>query len=371
MYRLSKSIISNIELKNVKSVLKREYLGLGPEVAKFESKLKKYFGRDVVCVNSGTAALHLALQACEIGKGDDVLVPCVTYVATYQAITATGAKPVLCDVNPKNMTICLKDLKKKFTKKCKVVIPVHFSGHPCDLSKIYEFAGSKNLKVIEDSAHAFGSIYKGKKIGSQGYINCFSFDGIKNITTGEGGCVVTNDKTIINKIKNSRSLGVINESELRYKNKKKWKINVKSQGWRYHMSDINAAIGNAQLKRFKFLAKKRQSIAKLYDKIFLKKNHLLKIFNRDYNKEVPHIYCVVLNNSTDRDKLREKLLKNNIQTGIHYIPGYLLDYYKKNKRLFPNCEKVHKKVLTLPLHPDISPKNINFITKKILNYLEK
>ena len=219
------------------------------------------------------------------------------------------------------------------------------------------------MKVIEDSAHAFGSIYKGKKIGSQGYINCFSFDGIKNITTGEGGCVVTNDKTIINKIKNSRSLGVINESELRYKNKKKWKINVKSQGWRYHMSDINAAIGNAQLKRFKFLAKKRQSIAKLYDKIFLKKNHLLKIFNRDYNKEVPHIYCVVLNNSTDRDKLREKLLKNNIQTGIHYIPGYLLDYYKKNKRLFPNCEKVHKKVLTLPLHPDISPKNINFITK--------
>ena len=130
MYRLSKSIISNIELKNVKSVLKREYLGLGPEVAKFESKLKKYFGRDVVCVNSGTAALHLALQACEIGKGDDVLVPCVTYVATYQAITATGAKPVLCDVNPKKHDNMLKRFEKKIYEKMQSSYPCSFLRTP-------------------------------------------------------------------------------------------------------------------------------------------------------------------------------------------------------------------------------------------------
>ena len=243
MIKLSKSSITKFEIDSVKKVLKNQFLGMGPEVKKFEDLLKKFFNRDVCCFNSGTAALQIALQTCDIGKGDEVLVPCITYVATYQAISATGAKPILCDIDDKSLDISIEDAEKKLTKKTRAIIPVHFSGHPCNLKKIYKFSKIKKIKVIEDSAHAFGSIYEKKKIGSQGFLNCFSFDGIKNITAGEGGCLVTNDKKILEKAKVYRSLGVINESELRYKKKRRWDYNVKSQGWRYHMSDINAAIG--------------------------------------------------------------------------------------------------------------------------------
>ena len=343
---------------------------MGPEVEKFEKLLKNFFKREVCCFNSGTAALQIAIQSCGIGKGDEILVPCITYVATYQAISATGAKPVLCDINTKTLNIDLIELKKKITKKTKAIIPVHFSGHPCNLDQIYNFSKKHKIKVIEDSAHAFGSTYKKKKIGSQGYINCFSFDGIKNITSGEGGCLVTNDKKIIKKAKIFRSLGVINDANLRYKRKKKWNYNVKEQGWRYHMSDLNAAIGIAQLNRFPKLSKKRQELARYYDKKFKRFSNYVKTFDRNFDKEVPHIYCLLINKSKNRDLIRKKLLKQNIETGVHYKPGYLLDYYKFNKDSFPKCESVQKKVITLPLHPGISKKDIDRIVTVFIKILK-
>jgi len=371
MIKVSQSSISKFEIESVKKVLKHQFLGMGPEVKKFEDLLKKFFNRNVCCFNSGTAALQIALQSCGIGKGDEVLVPCITYVATYQAVSATGAKPILCDINTKSLDISLEDAKRKLTKKTKAIIPVHFSGHPCNLKNIYKFSKIKKIKVIEDSAHAFGSIYNKKKIGSQGYINCFSFDGIKNITSGEGGCLVTNDKKIIEKARVYRALGVINETELRYKKKKKWNYNVKDQGWRYHMSDINAAIGIAQLKRFTELASKRQAIAKKYDDYFKKYKDLVTVFSRDYKKEVPHIYCLIINKPINRNYLRSELLYKNIETGVHYKPGYYLDYYKSDKKFFPNCEKVQKKIITLPLHPGLTNNDIKKITKTLLNLLKK
>ena len=370
MIKVSKSSISNYEINSVKKVLKNQYLGMGPEVEKFEKHLKKFFKRDVCCFNSGTAALQIAIQSCGLGKGDEILVPCITYVATYQAISATGAKPVLCDIDPKNLNIDLNNLKKKITKKTKAIIPVHFSGHPCNLDEIYAFSKKMKIKVIEDSAHAFGSMYKGKKIGSQGYINCFSFDGIKNITSGEGGCLVTNDKEIIRKAKIFRSLGVINEANLRYKRKRRWNYNVKEQGWRYHMSDLNAAIGLTQLKRFSKLSKKRKDLAKYYDENFKKFSNYVKIFNRNFSTEVPHIYCLLINKSKNRNLIRNKLLKYKIETGVHYKPGYLLDYYKSNKNLFPKSESVQKKILTLPLHPGVSKKDIKKIVKIFIKILK-
>ena len=163
MIRLSKSCLSKREILNVNKVLKKEFLGMGSEVKKFQDELNTFFKRKALCVNSGTAALHLAIQACSIKKGDEVLVPAITYLATFQAITATGAKPVMCDIDLKDLNISLESIKKNFSKKTKAIIPVHFMGHPCDLDKIYEFARKKKIRVIEDSAHAFGSMYKKKK----------------------------------------------------------------------------------------------------------------------------------------------------------------------------------------------------------------
>ena len=253
--RLSKSCLSIKEKKSVKKILDEEFLGMGPEVQKFEKELEKFFGRKVVCFNSGTAALQIALQASGIKNNDEVIVPSLTYVATYQAISATGAKPIICDINQHNLQISLDDIKRKISKKTKAIIPVHFSGSVGDLNNIYSFAKKNNLKIIEDAAHAFGTIYKNKKIGSFGQIACFSFDGIKNITSGEGGCLVTNDNKIIKYSKDARLLGVSNESSKRYLGHRSWINDVKIQGWRYHMSDMNAGIGRAQLERFKFISK--------------------------------------------------------------------------------------------------------------------
>ena len=189
------------------------------------------------------------------------------------------------------------------------------------------------LRVIEDSAHAFGSFYHKKKIGSFGDISCFSFDGIKNITSGEGGCIVTNDKKILKKISDARVLGVEGESKKKYLKSRSWDFDVKEQGWRYHLSDLNAAIGRAQLKRFKKFSNIRQNLAIQYDKIIKKNNYKKKeieIFKRNYTKEVPHIYYVLIKKLKFRDKLRHDLLvMNKIQTGIHYFPGYKLSYFKK------------------------------------------
>ena len=336
---------------------------MGNEVDKFEKKLSKFFSRKVVCVTNGFSALQLALQAANIKKGDEVLVPSLTYIATYQAISATGAKPVSCDVDNEDLFIDIEFAKKKITKKTKAIIPVFFSGHANKINELYNFAKFYKLRVVEDADHAFGSYYKNKKIGSFGDITCFSFDGIKNITSGEGGCVVTNDAKIIEKIKTYRVLGIEKPIINKIRN---WRYDSKVQGWRYHMSDIMAAIGIVQLKRLKILKKKRQNLAENYDSIFLN-NAYVSTFIRDYSKTNPHIYVIKIKKKTNINNLRRFLLKNKIETGLHYQPNHLLKKYKTKYRL-PNTETITKKILSIPLHPELSFKNQLYIYKKINEY---
>lgn len=364
--RLSKSIIGSEEIKAVEKVLKKEYLGMGEEVKILEEYLSTFFNSDTLCVSSGTAAIQLAIEACDINSGDEVLVPSLTYVATFQAIKATGASPVACDINEENFFIDTKDIKAKITEKTKAIIPVHYAGATGNLEELYSIAKKNKLRVIEDAAHSFGSYYKNQLIGSFGDIACFSFDGIKNITSGEGGCIVTRDTKIINRVKNSRLLGVNNDSEKRYKNSRSWDFDVKSQGWRYHMSNIMASIGIEQFKKRKFLANSRQSIAKHYDKLLINNKDIL-IFNNDYDKIVPHIYVIKIPNLSDREGLRKMFLDNGIQIGIHYKPNHLLTYFKCDKKLsLPVTESVFSKIITLPLHPDIKLNQVEYIIN-ILN----
>ena len=243
-------------------------------------------------------------------------------------------------------------------------MPIHYAGSACEIDKILLLAKKNKIRVIEDAAHAFGTIYKNKKIGGFGDITCFSFDGIKNITSGEGGCLVTNDKSVIKASQDIRLLGVSNESVKRYSGHRSWINDVKVQGWRYHMSDINAAIGIGQLLRFKSFSLKRKMLCKYYDKKF--KNHpLIKTFKRDFKNEVPHIYVIRIPNLKKRENLRKQLLKFKIQTGIHYYPGYKFSKFKLNKFFFPNTEEIFKEIITLPLHVDLQKKDIDYICKKI------
>jgi len=348
------------ERTSVDHVLKKEFLGMGDEVRQFEEMLEDFFGRPALCVSSGTSALHLALQALGIGPGDEVLVQSLTYVASFQAISAVGAIPVACDVDPETLCIDLNDANKLITSKTKAIMPVHYSGGVGSLEEVYDFANANNIRVIEDAAHAFGTIYKGKKVGSFGDISCFSFDGIKNITSGEGGCVVTNDKSVLQKISDARLLGVEKDTEMRFSGNRSWNFDVKIQGWRYHMSNIMAAIGIQQLKKFPKFAKKRQNLAKQYDSFFL--NTSLKFIKHDYEQVVPHIYTLQIPEHLNLDYIREVLLKKGIQTGFHYQPNHMLSLYSKSLEI-KVTEKLSKSLLSIPLHPDLNKKDIQYICK--------
>ena len=365
MIRLSKSSLSETEKNAVMGVLNREYLGMGEEVRQFEQALTEFLGRQAVCVVNGTAALQLALQAVGIGIGDEVLVQSLTYVASFQAISATGARPIACDVEPSTLTLDWRDAEKRITPRTKAIMPVHYGGGVGDLDAIMAFAGKHGLRVIEDAAHAFGSFYKGKLVGSFGDISCFSFDGIKNLTCGEGGCIVTDDQRVLQAVRDIRLLSIVSDTEKRYSGKRSWEFDVMCQGWRYHMSNIMAAIGLEQLKRLPKMVATRQALARHYDKL-LSKHPLIQTITHDYDFVAPHIYTINIQGLADRKILQKRLLDHGIQTGIHYQPNHMLSFFRDSATLpLTITEDVFPGLLSLPLHADLSESEVDFVCAKL------
>jgi dTDP-4-amino-4,6-dideoxygalactose transaminase len=369
--RLSKSSLSAAEKKAVMDVLDREHLGMGIEVRRFEEALSSYFNRRVACVVNGTTALQLALQAVGIGTGDEVLVPSLTYVASFQAISAIGAIPVACDVDPATLTLDVGDALARITPRTRAVMPVHYSGGVGDLVGIYAMARSHGLRVIEDAAHAFGSVHDGERVGSTGDIACFSFDGIKNITSGEGGCVVSDNREAIERIADARLLGVCRDTEKRYAGSRSWEFDVVEQGWRGHMSNIMAAIGLAQLERFPELSARRKYLARCYDAA-LKNDDRFGLIAHDYSAVTPHIYVVRIRGRRDRDAIRRRLFDRKIETGVHYYPNHRLSYFKRaGAELFlPITDTIFHELLTLPLHPDLTENDIDTVTSELSQALD-
>jgi dTDP-4-amino-4,6-dideoxygalactose transaminase len=370
MIRLSKSTITQAEKLAVMNVLDKEYLGMGEEVLQFEMALTKYFNRTAICVSNGTSALQLACQAIGLESGDEVLVQSLTYVASFQAISASGATPVPCDILEKTLTIDCKDAESRITSKTKAIMPVHYGGGVGCIDEIYALAEKYNLRVIEDAAHAFGTIYKNKKIGSFGDIICFSFDGIKNITSGEGGCVISDDQDVIKKIKDARLLGIQRDSEKRYIGKRSWDFNVVEQGWRYHMSNIMAAIGIVQLKRFESLSSKRQNLSKAYNIIFNANDRIIPI-EIDLDNVVPHIYVVRIIDLKDRKMLQDKMLESGIETGYHYQPNHWLNFFGHDvSEPLKLTDKIFPELLSLPLHPDLTRKDIEKVATTLIRIVK-
>lgn len=366
LIRLSKSCLSAAEKQAVLAVLDKEFLGMGAEVQRFEDALEAYVGRPAVCVNTGTAALHLALQACGIGNGDEVLIPSLTYVASFQAVSATGAKPVACDILPSTLTLDWRDAEKRLSPRTKAVMPVHYSGGVGDLAGTYAFARKHGLRVIEDAAHAFGASHQGVRVGSAGDVVCFSFDGIKNITSGEGGCIVSSDQDVLRKVRDARLLGVEKDSERRYAGERSWEFDVTAQGWRYHMSDIMAAIGLVQLGRLEEFVEKRRALARRYDELIASNTEIYRL-PHDYDEVVPHIYPVLLPAGVDRKLIRSRMLDAGIQSGVHYHPNHTLTYFYNGEALpFPVMEKTFPRLLSLPLHADLSLADVDFCVNKLM-----
>jgi dTDP-4-amino-4,6-dideoxygalactose transaminase len=368
--RVSRSCVGLQEASALRRVILEDgYLGMGQEVHRFEQELGRFLGGkvDVICVNSGTAALHLAVMAV-VKPGEEVLVPSLTFVSSFQAITAAGAVPVACDIDPQTLLLDLDDARKRLTRRTKAIMPVHYSGGVGDLKSVYEFAKKYKLRVIEDAAHAFGTTYKGKKIGSFGDIVCFSFDGIKNITSGEGGAVLTADRKVAEFVKDARLLGIKKDTEKRFKGQRSWEFDVTHQGFRYHMSNLMAAIGRVQLKGFPKFVRKRQLLAMRYEKN-LAGCPGLSLVPRDYRTVVPHIFPVRILRDR-RTALRDFLGEQGIETGIHYFPNHRLKFFHKTGAILSQTQRIYGEILSLPLHPKITNEQQDRIINGIIGFLQ-
>ena len=365
--RLSKSSISVAEKIAVLSILDKEFLGMGAEVMLFEGKIKNFLQteKEVICVNTGTSALHLSLSVLGLKSGDEVLVPSLTYVASYQSISATGAKPVSCEINPDTLFINVNDARSKITKNTKVIMPVHYASSSKGMNEVYSLAKEFNLRVVEDAAQAFGCKRDGELVGKTGDIICFSFDGVKNITSGEGGAILSNDKEFVQKAKDARLLGVERDTEKRFSGQRSWNFDVSSQGFRYHMSNIMAAIGVVQIDRIDEFRNVRQNIARKYIKE-LSKLEDINLLDFDFNEILPHIFVI---KACNRDNLREFLLMNDIECGIHYEPNHLLSKYNSTFDL-PVTEEIYGQILTLPCHYDLTDSEQKYVIEKIKEFYE-
>lgn len=363
LLRLSKSCLGEAERQAVARVLETEYLGMGQEVGLFEEELATYIGRDrdVICVCTGTAALQLALQAAGIGPGDEVLAPTLTFIASFQAISATGATAVACDTDRETGFISLEDMKRKLTGNTRAVMPVHYASHAPELDRVYEFAMKHGLRVVEDACHAFGSIRDGERIGARGDLVCFSFDGIKNITSGEGGAVVTSDREAAVRIRDARLLGVEKDTEMRLAGRRSWDFEVRAQGWRYHMSNIMAAIGREQLRRIDSFQAVRHEVWKTYEAGLDSQDYAQLMFAFDASIH-PHIIPIRVSGGY-RDALRQHLIDQRIECGIHYKPNHLLERYAATG--CTNAQELYAELLTLPCHADMTRTDADRVVDQI------
>lgn len=368
LVRLSRAYLGVEEKNALLSVLDEGYLGMGQEVKLFEQELELFLSSKtkVACVNTGTSALQLALQAVGIGRGDEVLIPSITYLASYQATSATGAIPISCDINLETGYINLQNARKKLSPHTKAIMPVHYAGDVGCRTEVFNFAKKHQLRVVEDAAHAFGGKFQHKRVGEDGDILCFSFDGIKNITCGEGGAVVSADLEIINRVQNLRLLGVQKDTEKRYSNSRSWDFEVTEQGWRYHMSNLNAAIGRAQLRKIDFFLQKKQRLLKCYLNEI--KECPITYLKLAYENMHPHIFPILVSKK-DRDPLRDFLKNNKIETGIHYKANHRLKKYQTED--CPVAEEFSERVISLPFHVGLTETDQKRVIHSIQAYYRK
>lgn len=363
---LQKPSLGKEEIDAVKEVFESGWLGLGSKVQEFEEGLKRFLkAKYVVAVNTGTSALHLALEAIGIGRGDAVILPSFTFVATAQAVSQTDASLVFCDVAEDSLNADPEDIEKRISEKTKAIIIVHYRGMPCDMDKIMYLAKKNSLRVIEDASHAFGSTYKGRRIGSVGDITCFSFDPIKNITCGEGGAIVVHEEQLYKRLLMKRQLGIDKDTWSRYNNKRSWKYNVLERGYRYHLSNINAAIGICQLKKFEKLIKAKESIARRYDAAFSNINGL-RIIPTDYEQTAIFMYVIrVLRN---REAFIRYLNSKGISTGIHYMPCHQFTFYRSTEIKLPITEMLSKQIVTLPLFSEMNERDVDRVINSVTGF---
>ncbi len=371
--------IGKEEIDEVIKTLKSGWLTTGPKVKIFEENFKDYIkAKYAIAVNSCTAALHLSLLGFNIGNGDEVLTTPLTFASTANVIMMVNAKPVFVDIDEKTYNIDSKLIEEKITTKTKAIIPVHMGGYPVDMDPILKIAKKYGLYVIEDAAHAAGAEYNGKKIGSLSHSTCFSFYATKTITTGEGGIITTNDYNFSEKVRMLSLHGLSKDAWNRYGSKGTWYYEILDLGYKYNMTDIQASLGIWQLKKIDFFTHKRREIAQKYNQAFSTIDEII-LPPRDTrkSKHIYHLYTIrlLLNKlKIDRDYFIKALREENIGSSVHFIPIHLHPFYKKKfnfkKGDFEKAERVFESIISLPIYPTMSDKDINDVINAVIKIIE-
>ena len=357
----------------VLNALNSRLLTDGPKLRKFESIFAKFTGaKFAIGVSNGTAALHLSLKALGIGKGSEVIIPDITFVATASSVLLTGATPVLADVD-ENLNILIPSIKKSITSRTKAIIPVHFAGKSCKINEITTIARKNRISIIEDCAHAIGSRVNGKHVGTFGQTGCFSFYPTKNFTTIEGGMVVTNSKNIADFVRYARNHGITKTLTSRFSSGKPWDYDVKNSGYNYRLDEIRASLGINQIKRVKKMNLLRKKAADYYNKKLEDIEGVIVPGKSIGVEHVHHLYVIRITRKygITRDMLFQKLLKIGIRTSVHYKPLHMFTIFKKMARVIDslsNSVHAYSQILSLPLYPSISKKQQDMVINNIKKY---
>lgn len=371
--RLFKPALGKEELDAVKGTFERSWVGLGPKVNEFEQAWSDHLGcKMAVAVNSATAALHLALACFSFPEGRKVLVPSLTFAATATAILYNRLIPVFVDSDPENLGMSIDDLDKKYSTDCVAVIPVHYSGHPVQMERLMPWAQSKGLAVIEDCAHTSGPIYKGRALGTWGDIGCFSFEEKKLMTTGDGGMMVTDKPELFRNVKALRWVGIDKDNWKTAQeyvgadhNALHWFYEINHLGYKYNMNDLAAAIGIVQLKKLSGMNMRRSEIIRRYLKGISGLSGIRPLLNYEPDNYVYQMFGI---RTEMRNKLMIHLKAKGIATGCHYTPLTRQPLFRPYKTGCPVAESESDKLITLPLHADLSNAEVDYIIEEIREF---
>jgi len=369
--------IGQEEIDEVTDSLRSGWITTGPKVARFEEEFASYIGcRHAIAVSSCTAALHVILTALGIRPGDEVIVPTLTFCATAHVVAQLGAKPVLVDVD-KNCQISEEAVARAITWKTRAIIPVHYGGQPCDLKGILDLADERAIDVVEDAAHAVGADYQGRKIGTHGRAVAFSFYATKNLTTGEGGMITTSDTALAKQMRPLALHGMNRDAWDRYSQSGSWYYEVDDLGYKYNMTDIQAAIGIHQLRKIESMNARRREIAGKYNQAFAGLPEIETFPESPDRTHVYHLYPIWLRGPLriDRSIFIDELKKANIGASVHFIPLHRHPFYQRRYGYksadFPIAEQIYAGLVSLPLYPSMSDGDVRDVVEAVQRITEK
>jgi UDP-4-amino-4-deoxy-L-arabinose-oxoglutarate aminotransferase len=372
--------ITEAEIREVSETLRSGWITSGPRVAAFEKEFCQYVSAPSgIAVTSGTAGFHILLQALGIGSGDEVITPSLTWPSPVNMMEFVGAGPVFADIDRQTFQLDPASAERVLTPKTKAIVPVHFAGQPCDLDAFEALCEKHGLILIEDAAHAIGTEYRGQRIGSGKNPAVFSFHAIKNLTTGEGGLITVSDERLRDRLVSLRFHGVDQDAWKRYAREASKGYDLLEPGWKYNLTDLQAAVGLAQLRRIEEMNARRAKLAELYDRLFDGIPEVIRPGRVPYpSRHAWHLYTILVDSEKTgltRDEFREEMRKRNIGTGLHFLAVHELSFYRERyrpvRKLLRNSEYVAARIVSLPLFPDMRDEDVVEVVEEIRNILHE